>query len=153
MGRDMGRYIAKRVLIAAVTLLAITFLLFLLMDLLPGSPFNNEKLNEAQKALLEHKYGLDKPFFVRYWIYLTNLMHGDFGISYVIAVDQPVSNMMVTRLPITIRMGVQAMLIGVVVGLVLGIIAALKKNTWIDTVATVCSVIGFSVPAYVFALF
>ena len=59
----MGRYIAKRVLIAAVTLLAITFLLFLLMDLLPGSPFNNEKLNEAQKALLEHKYGLDKPFF------------------------------------------------------------------------------------------
>ena len=153
MGRDMGRYIAKRVLIAAVTLLAITFLLFLLMDLLPGSPFNNEKLNEAQKALLEHKYGLDKPFFVRYWIYLTNLMHGDFGISYVIAVDQPVSNMMVTRLPITIRMGVQAMLIGVVVGLVLGIIAALKKNTWIDAVATVCSVIGFSVPAYVFALF
>ena len=153
MGKDMGRYIVKRVLIAAVTLLAITFLLFLLMDLLPGSPFNNEKLNEAQKALLEHKYGLDKPFFVRYWIYLKNLFHGDFGISYVIAVDQPVSNMMATRLPITIRMGVQAMLIGVVIGLVLGIIAALKKNTWIDTVATVCSVIGFSVPAYVFALF
>jgi len=153
MGKDMGRYIVKRVLVAAVTLLAITFLLFLLMDLLPGSPFNNEKLNEAQKALLEHKYGLDKPFFVRYWIYLTNLLHGDFGISYVIAVDQPVANMMTTRLPITIRMGMQAMLIGVVVGLTLGIIAALKKNTWIDTVATVCSVIGFSVPAYVFALF
>lgn len=153
MGKDMGRYIVKRVLVAAVTLLAITFLLFVLMDLLPGSPFNNEKLNEAQKALLEHKYGLDKPFFVRYWIYLTNLLHGDFGISYVIAVDQPVANMMTTRLPITIRMGMQAMLIGVVVGLTLGIIAALKKNTWIDTVATVCSVIGFSVPAYVFALF
>ena len=110
MGKDMGRYIVKRVLIAAVTLLAITFLLFLLMDLLPGSPFNNEKLNEAQKALLEHKYGLDKPFFVRYWIYLKNLFHGDFGISYVIAVDQPVSNMMATRLPIPLRMGVQAIL-------------------------------------------
>ena len=149
MGKDMGRYIVKRVLIAAVTLLAITFLLFLLMDLLPGSPFNNEKLNEAQRALLEHKYGLDKPFFVRYWIYLNNLLHGNFGISYVIAVDQPVSGMMASRLPITIRMGVQAML----VGLIFGIIAALKKNTWIDTIATICSVIGFSVPAYVFALF
>ena len=136
-----------------MTLLAITFVLFLMMDLLPGSPFNNEKLNEAQRALLEQKYGLDQPFFVRYVTYLNNLIHLDFGPSYVIAVDQPVSSMLTNRLPITIRIGLQAMVLGVVIGLIWGIIAALKKNTWIDTTATICSVIGFSVPAYVFALF
>lgn len=153
MGKDMGKYILKRVLIAAVTLLAITFVLFLMMDLLPGSPFNNEKLNEAQRALLEQKYGLDQPFFVRYVTYLNNLIHLDFGPSYVIAVDQPVASMLTNRLPITIRIGLQAMALGVIIGLVWGIIAALKKNTWVDTTATICSVIGFSVPAYVFALF
>ena len=153
MGKDMGKYILKRVLIAAVTLLAITFVLFLMMDLLPGSPFNNEKLNEAQRALLEQKYGLDQPFFVRYITYLNNLVHLDFGPSYVIAVDQPVSSMLTNRLPITIRIGLQAMALGVIIGLIWGIIAALKKNTWVDTTATICSVIGFSVPAYVFALF
>lgn len=153
MGRDLVTYIAKRLLIAIVTLFTITLVLFLIMEFLPGSPFNNEKLSMAQRALLEQKYGLDQPFFTRFFLYVQNLLRGDFGVSYVITVDMPVRAMLATRLPITIRIGLQAMLLGVTTGLGLGILAALKKNTWVDTTATFCSVIGFSVPAYVFALF
>lgn len=149
----MAKYVAKRIAIAAVTLFTITFVLFLIMELLPGSPFNNEKLTAAQRLLLEQKYGLDEPFFTRFFLYVKNLLHGDFGVSYVITVDMPVRNMLTSRLPITITIGLQAMLIGSVIGLVWGIVAALKKNTWVDTTATFCSVVGFSVPAYVFALF
>ena len=138
---------------SALTLFAIVFILFLLMEFLPGSPFNNEKLNETQVALLEAKYGLDQPFFTRFFIYVNNLIHGDFGISYTIAKDMPVNTLLVTRLPVTIRIGVQAIILGVIIGLVWGIVAALRKNTWVDTTATVFSVLGFSVPAYVFALF
>ena len=148
----MAKYIMKRIVLAVVTLFAITFLLFLLMEFLPGSPFNDEKLNETQKALLFAKYGLDKPFFTRFFIYLKNLIHLDFGVSYVITIDLPVRTMLATRLPVTIRIGLQAMILGVLIGLILGIIAALKKNSAIDTTATVVSVLGFSVPAYVFAL-
>ena len=148
----MAKYILKRVALAVVTLFAITFILFLLMEFLPGSPFNDEKLNETQKALMYAKYGLDKPFFTRFFIYLSNLLHLDFGVSYVINIDLPVSVMLATRLPVTIRIGLQAMILGVLIGLILGIIAALKKNSAIDTTATVVSVLGFSVPAYVFAL-
>lgn len=149
----MTKYVAKRVVIAAVTLFTITFVLFLIMELLPGSPFNNEKLTAAQRLLLEQKYGLDQPFFTRFFLYVKNLLHGDFGVSYVITVDMPVRNMLTSRLPITITIGLQAMVIGAVIGLIWGIVAALKKNTWVDTTATFCSVVGFSVPAYVFALF
>ncbi len=149
----MLKYVCKRVVMSVVTLFAIVFILFLLMEFLPGSPFNNEKLNETQVALLEAKYGLDEPFFTRFAIYVNNLLHGDFGISYTIAKDMPVNTLLATRLPVTIRIGVQAIILGVIVGLTWGIIAALRKNTWIDTTATVFSVLGFSVPAYVFALF
>lgn len=149
----MKKYLGKRILISVITLFIIILILFLLMEFLPGSPFNDEKLDETQKMLLMQKYGLDKPFFTRFGIYLNNLAHGDFGISYVIAVDMPVNKLLSSRLPVTIRIGVQAMVIGVIIGLLLGIIAAIKKNTWVDTMATVFSVLGFSVPSYVFALF
>ena len=149
----MAKYVGKRILVSLFTLFTITFILFVLMDLLPGSPFNDEKLGETQKALLMEKYGLDKPFFTRFGIYINNLLHGDFGVSYVITKDLPVKTMLVSRLPVTIRIGIQAMIVGVFFGLLLGIIAALKKNTWIDTGATIISVLGFSVPSYVFALF
>ncbi len=149
----MTKYVLRRILISVVTLFTIIFILFLLLEFLPGSPFNDEKLDEATKALLMAKYGLDQPFFTRFSIYIVNLLHGDFGISLNITKDMPVSLMLATRLPVTIRIGIQAMIVGVILGLVLGITAALKKNTWIDTMATFLSVLGFSVPSYVFALF
>ena len=80
----MSKYILKRVLISILTLAAIIFVLFLMLDFMPGSPFNDEKLTAAQKALLYTKYGLDKPFFIRFLKYLFAMMKGDLGSSYVL---------------------------------------------------------------------
>ncbi|MEG0076687.1 ABC transporter permease [Anaerorhabdus sp.] len=148
----MSKYILKRVLISLATLFVILFVLFLMLEFMPGSPFNDEKLTEAQRILLNAKYGLDQPFFVRFFNYAGNMLKGDFGVSYVINKNFAVTSMVVDRFFVTIRIGLQAMILGSVVGLVLGIIAAIKHNTWIDTLCSVISIIGVSVPSYVFAL-
>ena len=148
----MSKYIIKRVLISILTLIAIIFVLFLMLDFMPGSPFNDEKLTAAQKALLYTKYGLDKPFFVRFLKYLAAVLRGDLGDSYVINKNKAVAEMLKSPLIVSIKVGALAMLLGSAAGLLLGIAAALRHNTWIDTLCSVVSILGVSVPAYVFAL-
>ena len=80
----MTKYIMKRILISLATLLIILFVLFLMLEYMPGSPFNDEKLTESQRVLLYAKYGLDQPFFIRFINYARNMLSGDLGISYVI---------------------------------------------------------------------
>lgn len=148
----MKKYIAKRVLISFITLLIILLILFLMLEFMPGSPFNDEKLNEAQVALLNAKYGLDKPVIIRFFTYVKNMLTGDFGVSYTISKNTAITTLLATRLPISIRIGGQAVLVGTIIGLILGLIAALKHNTIYDTITTVISVLGVSLPSYVFAL-
>lgn len=148
----MKRYIVKRICISAATLLAILLILFLMLELMPGSPFNDEKLTQSQVALLNAKYGLDKPVLIRFLNYVKNMLSGDFGVSYTISKNTSITTLLATRLPISIRIGGQAVLMGTVVGLILGLIAALKHNTIFDTLTTVISVLGVSLPSYVFAL-
>ena len=148
----MKKYIIKRVMISIATLLVIILVLFLLMDLMPGTPFNDEKLTEAQLALLYQKYGLDKPLLVRFFLYLKNMLTGDLGVSYAINKNFAISDMIKGRLGISIAVGAMAMLFGTILGLILGILAALNHNTWIDNLCSVVSVIGVSVPSYVCAL-
>ena len=148
----MSKYVLKRVLISMMTLLAIIFVLFVMLDKMPGSPFNDEKLTEAQKALLYAKYGLDQPFMVRFTKYLTNMLKGDLGVSYTINKNNAIAEMLKGPLKISIRVGAQAMVLGSIIGLILGIIAALKHNSFIDTLLSVMAIIGVSVPSYVFAL-
>ena len=130
----MKKYTLKRVLTSFFTLLVILLVLFILMQLMPGSPFNDEKLNDDQRAALYVKYGLDQPVVVQFANYT------------------PISQMIQTRLPISIGIGGLAVTIGAIVGLLLGLLAALKHNTIWDSLATIISVIGVSVPSYVFAL-
>lgn len=148
----MSKYILKRILISLATLLVILFILFLMLEFMPGSPFNDEKLTEAQRVLLNAKYGLDQPFFVKFFNYAKNMVRGDFGVSYVINKNFAVSSMVVDRFIVTVRIGLQAMVLGTAIGLILGVIAAIKHNTWIDTLCSGISVLGVSVPSYVFAL-
>ncbi len=149
----MKKYITKRVLTSLFTLLVILLVLFVLMQLMPGSPFNDEKLNDSQRAALYAKYGLDQPVLIQFFRYVKNMLTLDFGVSYNISKNTPISQLIQTRLPISIRIGGQAVALGAVMGLILGLIAALKHDTVIDTVCTIISVIGVSVPSYVFALF
>ena len=148
----MKKYLLKRIAISIATLLAILLILFLMLEFMPGSPFNDGKLTADQIVLLNAKYGLDKPILIRFLNYVKNMLTGDFGVSYTISKNTPISTLLQTRLPISIRIGGQAVLLGTVVGLVLGIIAALKHNTIWDTLTTIISVLGVSLPSYVFAL-
>ena len=148
----MFKYILKRLGIALVTILVILLVLFLMLELMPGSPFNDEKINQVQRAALDAKYGLDQPVMIRFVKYLKAMATGDFGVSYVIQKNMPISTMLSARLPISIQIGGQAVLLGTLIGLFLGILAALKHNSFIDSFTTFISVIGVSFPSYVFAL-
>lgn len=148
----MKKYVTKRLLISIMTLLVILFVLFLMLSLMPGSPFNDEKLTEAQKVMLYAKYGLDQPFFIRFFKYVANMAKGDLGVSYVINKNRAVSEMIKGPLLVSIRIGAQGFLLGSVIGLLLGIAAALNHNSWIDSLCSAISIIGVSVPSYVFAL-
>jgi len=137
---------------SALTLFVIILLLFSLLQLMPGSPFNDEKLSEAQKVVLYEKYGLDRPVYEQFYHYFTNILKGDLGVSYAIAKDIPITQLLETRLPISLRVGGQSVVLGAVVGLLLGIVAALKRNSIWDSLTTVISVLGVSIPSYVFAM-
>ena len=77
----MKKYILKRVLTSILTLLAIVLVLFILMHLMPGSPFNDEKLSDDQRTVLYAKYGLDQPIVIQFGRYVVNMLRGDFGVS------------------------------------------------------------------------
>ena len=152
MDKSMLKYIGKRLLISAITLFVILFVLFLMTRLMPGSPFNSEKLSRDQIAILNAKYGLDKPVIVQFFAYLSNMIKGDFGVSYQLYPDQSVAELVMDRAKISFIYGIAATLFGTIVGMALGIFAALKRNTIWDPIATVISVLGVSIPSFVFAL-
>lgn len=152
MDRSTIKYILKRVLISLVTLLIIILILFAMLKLMPGSPFNAERLSPDTIATLKAKYGLDLPVFEQFINYLKGMLTGDFGISLVIAKGMTVSDLVVPRIGISFGIGLAAAILGTLIGVVLGIIAALKKNTIWDTISTIIAVIGVSIPSFVFAL-
>jgi oligopeptide transport system permease protein len=148
----LKNYIIRRVVIAFITLICILLILYIMMSLMPGSPFNDEKMSEEQVAALYTKYGLDKPVIYQFFQYFIHMLTGDFGVSYSIQTNMPVAQMIAARLPLSIQIGLQAAIVGSFIGLTLGIISALRKNTYVDTIATAISVIGVSLPSFVFAL-
>ncbi len=148
----MKRYIVKKLVIAIITLLLVILILFLLMELMPGSPFNNEKLSEEQREILMRNYGLDKPLFYRYLIYVKNIIKGDFGVSYNLSINTPVAEMISTRMPVSICIGVAAMVLGTISGLAIGFFAAFHAGKIIDGLAMLLSIIGISIPSYIFSI-
>ena len=148
----MFKYVLKRVLISVVTVLIILAVLFTMLHSMPGSPFNDEKITAVQRANLEAKYGLDKPLPVQFVNYLKAMLSGDFGVSYVIQKNMPIASLLRALIMVSIRIGVQAVALGTLIGLLMGIVAAMKRNSFLDTFATVVSVIGVAFPSYVFAM-
>ncbi len=152
MDKSTLKYIAKRLAMSAVTLMIIVCVLFVMLKLMPGTPFNDEKLTEAQKALIYAKYGFDKPIWEQFIIYFKQMLSGDFGISYGIARNLPVANLVVPRISISFGIGFAAVILGTIVGILLGIFAALKRNTIWDSISTVIAVLGVSIPSFVLCL-
>ncbi|HCT0582574.1 TPA: ABC transporter permease, partial [Staphylococcus pseudintermedius] len=141
----------KRLLYMVISLFIIVTITFFLMKLMPGSPFNDEKLSEQQKTILNEKYGLNDPLPVQYGNYMKNVVKGDFGNSFQYD-NQPVWDLIKPRLVPSFQMGLFAMVIGVILGVILGVIAATRQNTWVDYLATFISVIAISVPSFVLAV-
>lgn len=148
----MKKYFVKKLLIAVVTLFLVILILFLFMELMPGSPFNDPKLTDEQRMLLEKSYGLDQPVMVRFFIYLRNILKGDFGISYHLSVNTPVTVMIRSRLPLSMKIGFFAMLLGSAVGLCIGFLAAFHRGKAADVISMIITIIGISVPSYIFAI-
>jgi oligopeptide transport system permease protein len=147
----MLKYILKRLVNAFVVLFIITTATWFLMQLLPGSPIQNtEKLSAEAEAQIEEQYGLDKPLPVQYAMYMTGLVRGDLGNSYLYG-GKSVSSIILERLPVSVFLGAQAIIVGLVVGLFLGIVSALKQNSIWDSGAAFLAVLGVSVPDFVLA--
>jgi oligopeptide transport system permease protein len=144
----MLRYVARRVAYMFAALFIIISVTWVISKLLPGTPFADQKLTEETRAQLFEKYGLDEPWLVQYGKYMLNVAQGDLGNSYYFQ-GQPVTEIILARLPVSAFVGIQAVLIGLAVGLVLGIVAALRHNSLWDTTATVLAVLGVSVPSFV----
>ena len=135
-----------------LTLWLIATITFFLMQFLPGTPYTNaEKLSPEQIALLNEQAGLDKPMITQYGLYLTNLVKGDFVISFQFK-NQPVANLLSGRIGPSLQLGLQAIIFGTFFGIILGTISAMKQNTWIDTTSTLVAILGRSIPNFVFAV-
>lgn len=146
----MKKYIFSRLGYMLFTFLLIATFTFFLMQTLPGSPFNDERLSDAQKALMAKRYGLDQPVAVQYFKYLGNLVSGDLGVSFQFD-GRPVTSIIGERIGVSAVLGAQSLIAGTVLGLLLGIVAALRHNTFLDYGSMVIAVLGLSIPNFVFA--
>lgn len=149
----MAKYILKRIGMALGTLLLIVFLLFVLVRIMPGNPFPSERMSAEQIATKRAEMGLDDPIPVQFGNYLSKLVQGDFGKGTSLYNGAPIKTVLGTCISNSFRIGGLAILIGTAVGLILGIVAALNKGTFVDAFATVFSIIGVCVPSYVFLIF
>ena len=148
----MRKYLLKRVLYMLLTLFLVATITFFLMKLMPGTPYTNQaKMTASQIEIMNKQYGLDKPIWEQYLIYIFGMFHGDFGTSFQYS-NQPVAYLISSRLGASMQLGLQAMIFGVFFGVILGAAAAIKHNTWADTGATVIAIIGKSVPNFVLAI-
>ncbi len=149
----MLKYTLKRVGMALVTLLIITFLLFVLVRIMPGNPFPSERMSAEQIANKRAEMGLDDPILIQFWRYMVNVLHGDFGKGTSLYYGAPISTVLSTAISNSFRIGGLAILIGTLFGLLLGITAALHKGKFLDGFCTVVSILGVCVPSYVFLIF
>jgi oligopeptide transport system permease protein len=148
----MAKYLLKRIFYMILTLFLVATITFFLMKMMPGSPYANEaKMTATQKAIMNKQYGLDKPVIEQYITYLAGAAHGDFGISFQYS-NQPVSSLIGARLGASAQLGLQALVVGIILGVIIGSIAAVNQGTWIDSTATIVSIIGKSVPNFVLAV-
>ncbi|WP_343327836.1 oligopeptide ABC transporter permease [Lentibacillus saliphilus] len=147
----MARYIAKRLFYMFVALFIIASVSFFLMKMLPGSPLSaQDKLSDEQQEIVLEKYGLNDPLPVQYVRYLGNIVKGDLGISFQFS-NTPVTKIIQDRIGPSMQLGFQALVVGTILGVLLGMIAAIFHNGFLDYSSTLLAVLGTSIPSFVFA--
>ena len=145
----MAKYIIKRLLMAILTIFVVATLTFFLMNAVPGGPYEAEKAISAQaKAALEAKFGLDQPLFRQYLTYMKNILHGDFGPSLKQR-GREVIDIIMTKFPVSAKIGGISVLVALIVGVPVGCIAALNRGKVSDNTIIVIATIGIAVPSFV----
>lgn len=149
----MVSYLIRRLLQAVLVLIIVTFVIFTLMRVLPGNPIlmyvADDEINEVtpeELALLEHQFGLDKPLHLQYIEWISNVVRGDLGTSIVYR--SKVIDEVSSALPKTLHLGALAFIISALIGIPAGVISAVRRGTWLDTIMTTCANIGIAVPVF-----
>ncbi len=149
----MVNFIIRRLIQSLIVLILVTLAVFFAMRMLPGDPIRMYITKNAQQAYTEEQItkirqdlGLDKPIFMQYVDWVGGLFHGDLG--YSILQKEPVSKEIFRRLPITLHIGSIAFVLGVLLGVPLGIITAVRRGKWMDTLVTLFSYIGITIPIF-----
>jgi len=150
----MTAYIIRRLIMAVIVIIIITLIVFFAMRLLPGDPLiiflgqqaSQGTISQEQLESLRVEYGLDKPIMVQYGNWAWGLLHGNLGTS--IYYHENVGVLMKERFPITLYLGVLALILNIVVGVLMGLAAAIRRGTWIDTISTFLANIGVCIPIF-----
>ena len=144
----MAKYIIKRLFISLLTIFVLVTATFFLMKLLPGNPFMNDKVpEEIQQQQLAY-YGLDKPVIEQYFIYMGNLLRGDFGTSLKY-VGRRVTDVITELFPVSAKIGLVSLFFAYIIGLAFGVICAQFKNRWPDYLLTLFAIAGVALPSMV----
>jgi len=150
----MGRYIAGRIAGLVFVLFAVSIIAFLLMHSVPGGPFAPDergRLPEATRAAQMAKYGLDQPLYIQYVKYMWNALQFDFGVPFQ-SPTETVTGLIARAWPITIKIGIPTIILSYGLGTLLGYIAALRQNSWVDYTVSFMSTMGIVVPNFVVAM-
>ncbi|MBE6908665.1 MAG: ABC transporter permease [Ruminococcaceae bacterium] len=144
----MLRYVLKRIGYAVLTLFFLVTICFFMMRALPGDPFIGDKTPSATTmANMRAKYGLDKPPIVQYFMYLGNVLRGDLGTS--LTYERPVVDIVKSAFAVSADLGIRALIFAVIIGVLLGAVAAIKRGGAMDTLSMVVAMIGVSVPSFI----
>lgn len=144
----MFGYIWKKLLTAAATVLVLATLTFFLVKLLPGNPFLSETVPEVVQQRQREYYGLDKPVYVQYFVYMKNLLRGDLGASLK-KTGKSVVSIIGETFPVSAKLGLVAFVLSQLVGILFGILCAQFKNRWPDYLLMVVAILGIALPAMV----
>ncbi len=146
----MFNYILRRLLIALPSLLGISLVLFTVLALAPGDPFedlaNNPNVPPEVRMALRAQFGLDDPIWQRYLHWLSSMLQGDWGFSFVSRID--VDTLIMQRIPVTIAVIGLSQLLALMVALPVGVLAAVKPYSWFDRIASTVAFVGFSLPTF-----
>jgi oligopeptide transport system permease protein len=145
-------YIAQRLVLILLAVLGVSSLVFLGIHRLPGDALFSEHLHGDQYQQTLHHYGLDRPLWVQYVSFLAGMLHGDLGESLVNR-GVPITPIVVREMSVSAEIGFVALLFTIGVGMLFGVVAAIRQNTWTDYLLSTASVVGYSMPNFVIATF
>lgn len=149
----MVLYLVRRLLSIAFTFFVVSVIVFLMMHAVPGGPFTEKDmpLSEAVKAALNARLGLDQPLYVQYFNYMAGVLQGNWGVPYQ-APGETVISLLANAWPPSLILGGLGVLIGAPIGILLGMAAALNRNTWIDYLASALATLGLTIPVFVISM-